>query len=369
MGQVLSCDGEESDLTASGAQHVYLQRITDENHDHLRLEVEEEIVVWGDGGLNKSRQMLDAHGQSHVLRWAGRMNAQLSGELARQLSSVAPAALEDMLAALRCPNSAEAAVSYEAPQVLNWDKEAETHVYPGHMTIREDVTATKLRHWRRLGVMAIRDSKVGVVLLAGGVNLRMGLTDPPVAVSDVGLPSKKSILGHLCQRLKRVLDICDKTSPEAQRPSVPLYVMTSEFTHRAVSRHFADHGFFGLDRNDVYFFEQGSSPVFSSDSGKIAMRTPHEIVRMPDGSGGFLKAMFSSSVFARMVDRGLDCLHVLTCDNVRLLVQRCASRRCASCWPRWWIRCFWAFAETWRLAAAAKWFVGTGHRRTATSSQ
>ena len=40
--------------------------------------------------------------------------------------------------------------------------------------------------------------------------------------------------------------------------SIPFYVMTSPLTHEQIVSYFAEKAFFGLPKDDVFFFSQGA---------------------------------------------------------------------------------------------------------------
>lgn len=56
--------------------------------------------------------------------------------------------------------------------------------------------------------------------------------------------------------------------------------MTSEATKEKTSEYFAKKHYFGLDRNNVVFFEQSTLPCLTFD-GKIIMETKGKIATAP----------------------------------------------------------------------------------------
>lgn len=56
-------------------------------------------------------------------------------------------------------------------------------------------------------------------------------------------------------------------SSPAPRP-LHWYVMTSPFTHTETVEHFEAHGYFGLSRDQVHFFQQGFLPCFTEDGAR-----------------------------------------------------------------------------------------------------
>ena len=60
--------------------------------------------------------------------------------------------------------------------------------------------------------------------------------------------------------------------------------MTSPFTHAPTVKYFEDNGFFGLNAEDVVFFQQGWLPCFD-ERGAVIMQSKHEVATAPDGVG------------------------------------------------------------------------------------
>jgi UDP-N-acetylglucosamine/UDP-N-acetylgalactosamine diphosphorylase len=90
------------------------------------------------------------------------------------------------------------------------------------------------------------------------------------------------------------------------RLALPWYVMTSEATRRATEAHFEAHSYFGLPREDVLLFNQGSLPCLTPDGGKILMASAGEVASAPDGNGALFEALRRSGSLADMTARGIE---------------------------------------------------------------
>jgi len=90
--------------------------------------------------------------------------------------------------------------------------------------------------------------------------------------------------------------------------------MTSPLNHAATVEIFEAADFYGLGREDVCIFQQGTLPNFAFD-GKILMADKASIARSPDGHGGAIRALVRSGALADMRTRGIEYLSYWQVDN------------------------------------------------------
>ncbi|ARN56087.1 UTP--glucose-1-phosphate uridylyltransferase [Sedimentisphaera salicampi] len=158
---------------------------------------------------------------------------------------------------------------------------------------------------KAVGEDLIRQGKVGAFVVAGGQGTRLGFGGPKgcYPVSPV--------------KNKTLFQIFAETILFANRKygaKIPWYVMTSPLNHNATVQAFEENNYFGLDKNDVYMFEQGTMPNFQFD-GKIFLSEKDEIAKSPDGHGGSLKALYARGAVADMQKRGIEHLSYFQVDN------------------------------------------------------
>ena len=96
--------------------------------------------------------------------------------------------------------------------------------------------------------------------------------------------------------------------------------MTSEHTMEETKKFFEKHNYFGLQRNDVLFFEQHTIPCLTMD-GKIILDQCGKVARAPGGNGGLYAALIDDGVddhvtIGTMRKRGIEYLHVYCVDNI-----------------------------------------------------
>lgn len=158
----------------------------------------------------------------------------------------------------------------------------------------------------KTGWDALRDGRVGVVLVAGGEGSRLGFPHPK-GQFPIGPVSKKSLYQMLAEQLVAI-------SRRAQA-TIPYYVMTSDATHSETVQFFEDHQYFGLDPSSVSFFQQGRMPAVDQKTGQVLMSEKHSVALSPDGHGGLLEAMRTAQLFDDLRDRRIEVLFYHQVDN------------------------------------------------------
>lgn len=181
----------------------------------------------------------ESAGQSHVFNFWSSLSPEEQASLLSQLASIDPARVNDIYSLAvkqdgASPSSAFDEIAPPPPELVD--------------TPVGNIEAEQA--WRETGLRAIKQGKVGVILLAGGQGTRLGSTDPK-GCYDIGLPSGKSLFQLQAERIKRLSTLAGA--------KIPWYIMTSGPTRKATEAFFDKHAYFGLDKQDVAFFNQGRS--------------------------------------------------------------------------------------------------------------
>lgn len=160
--------------------------------------------------------------------------------------------------------------------------------------------------YEQKGLAAIRECRVGAVLLAGGQGTRLGM-DKPKGMLNVGINRELYLFQQLVNNLMEVVKKADAW--------VPLFVMTSEKNHEDTTSFFAEHDYFGYNKDFVYFFVQEMAPSVGYD-GRIYMEEKHRLSSSPNGNGGWFSSMARAGLLDKLKELGVQWLNVFAVDNV-----------------------------------------------------
>ena len=158
----------------------------------------------------------------------------------------------------------------------------------------------------RTGLSAIRDGKVGAVLLCGGQGTRLGF-DHAKGMYDIGVTRPVYIFERHFSYMKAV----------AKRAGTwfPVYIMTSVLNGEEIRTFLDEHDYFGYERSAVRFYVQNMVP--STDfGGKILMRNASSLVMSPDGNGGWFSSLVSAGLLEDVRAARLEWFNVVSIDNV-----------------------------------------------------
>ncbi len=229
---------------------------------------------------------LRAHGQEHLLTgWATLSEAQRVA-FAGQLGRVDFAELERLYA-----RRGESQTDFDAATVTPIAVEDASAVDAATLQLGED---------------CLRRGEVAVLVVAGGQGSRLGF-DKPKGLFPVGPVSGASLFRLHAERvaaLSRKFGV-----------AVPMLVMTSAATTAETQAFFEDQAFFGVPRDQVTFFEQGTMPALDAATGKLLLTAPGELNLSPNGHGGTLTALADTGLLADLQARGVKHIFYFQVDN------------------------------------------------------
>ena len=233
--------------------------------------------------MKEIKQLLQAHGQEHLIPALESLNGEQQSKLIAQIKSLDWNTVE----------------LWKNPEDLS----GKGKVQPIEGLSLKDIEARK-EEFRKIGVRAIRDGKVGAVLLAGGQGTRLG-SDAPKGAYNIGLTRELYIFEQLICNLLEVCKQCNSF--------VPLFVMTSDKNNVATKQFLEQHGYFGYPSEYVRFFVQEMAPSVDFD-GKLLLEDKAKLVLSPNGNGGWYSSIAKADVLKDFPK--LEWLNVFAVDNV-----------------------------------------------------
>jgi UDP-N-acetylglucosamine/UDP-N-acetylgalactosamine diphosphorylase len=223
--------------------------------------------------LAKLRNLYDTAGQSHVFTFYDSLTPSEQNSLLDQLSTI------DIVRVNRIYRNAVAADGAITPP-MEARRLDDTLGVGGNMIGRsrtpspgpeavqplpDEACATIVNNpideakWRDIGLKAIAENRLAVLLLAGGQGTRLG-SPLPKGMYDINLPSGMTGFEYQAGRISRLERVAERVCSKAEGSvRIRWYVMTSGPTRWETEKYFETKGFFGLRKEDVIFFEQGES--------------------------------------------------------------------------------------------------------------
>ncbi|MBR4101899.1 MAG: UDPGP type 1 family protein [Oscillospiraceae bacterium] len=236
---------------------------------------------------NEAKEKLAACGQTHLLRWYDTLTEREQESLLQQIEELDTELLQ-VFADYR--KSSEQARGKLAPL--------------GALTLEE--IAQNRDRFEAAGLDAIRQGKVGAVLLAGGMGTRLGF-DKPKGMFNIGVTRELYIFECL---IRNLMEVVDKAGT-----FVPLFVMTSEKNDEDTRAFFKEMKYFGYNAEYVHFFVQEMAPAVDME-GRILLEEKGRIAASPNGNGGWFSSMQRAGLMNLLHREGIEWLNVFAVDNV-----------------------------------------------------
>lgn len=234
---------------------------------------------------NEALAKLAKYGQEHVLKYYEELNETEKSELLTQIEET------DFSVTALCAEGTH---------------EIEKGVVSPLAAMQLPEIEAKASEFRKIGIDAIKDGKVGAVLLAGGMGTRLG-SDDPKGMYNIGLTKDVYIFERIVSNL---MDVVKETASW-----IHLFVMTSEKNHEATTNFFEKMGYFGYNPEYVTFFKQEMAPA-ADYNGKVYMEGKARIATSPNGNGGWFTSMAKWGVLDIAKEAGVEWLNIFAVDNV-----------------------------------------------------
>jgi UDP-N-acetylglucosamine/UDP-N-acetylgalactosamine diphosphorylase len=184
--------------------------------------------------VKEVREKYASKGQEHVFTFWDSLSEDEQAELYHQLVLIDPDRVAKIAESVLSPKES--------------DSTGELAPLPDERCASTlDASRETLDNWRRAGLEAIAEGKVGLLLMAGGQGTRLG-SSAPKGCYDIGLPSKKSLFQLQAERLLKLQQLAARASGDATKKVViPWYIMTSGPTRKPTEEFLKEHKYFGLN--------------------------------------------------------------------------------------------------------------------------
>lgn len=228
---------------------------------------------------------LEKHGQIQLLRFYSELDPKEQKKLLKQISYL----------------------DLEKPQYQGLDAlQAERGVFSPLGALTMDKIEEKREEYKAIGIEAIRNGKVGAVLLAGGQGSRLGF-DHPKGMFNIGVNRTLYIFECLFQNLIQVANEANAY--------VPLFIMTNESNDEETRAFLKEHNYFGYSEANVHFFQQEMEAAVD-ENGKVLLSEKGRIALSPNGNGGWFSSMQRAGYLDMLSESGVEWLNVFAVDNV-----------------------------------------------------
>ena len=237
-------------------------------------------------------------GQSHLLKFWDKFEADERTDLANQIQAIDFRELADLFAGVE--------------KTVDWVELSQRAEPPTAIRLQEPTPLFSRQYATQCGEQAIRDGKIGMILVAGGQGTRLGF-DQPKGMFRIGPVSNRSLFAMHADSLRGAM--------RRYSASIPLYVMTSPATDHPTREYFESHHRLGLGEDELIVFCQGTMPAVDAARGKILMESASRIALSPDGHGGIVSALDRQGILKSASQRGIEHFFYAQVDNP--LVRAC----------------------------------------------
>lgn len=241
--------------------------------------------------LSTISSKLQAHKQDHLLAFYDELGETQREELLKQLNDIDFAQLQMLIdkyvmrdPVIDLPGDLQPAPYYPFEPGSKYDSE----------------------HYRRIGEDLICQGKVAAFTVAGGQGTRLGWNGPKgtfPATAITGRPLFRIFAEQILATQKRYNAI------------IRWYIMTSPQNDAQTRAFFADNRYFGIDRQDIFMFPQGTMPCIETATGKLLLANKSTVAVNPDGHGGSIKALAQSGAIDVMLSCGIEHISYFQVDN------------------------------------------------------
>ncbi len=200
------------------------------------------------------------------------------------------------------------AIDFEELKTLYGQREEPEYVLPSRDRIRPVPVSGSVTtaEERARGEESLQRGEIAALVVAGGQGSRLGF-EKPKGMFPIGPVSKASLFQIHAEKILAI--------SRRSKKAIPFLVMTSPATDAETREYFEEQKYFGLDREQVFFFQQGTMPAVTAESGCLLLEAPGKLFLSPNGHGGTLTALGESGLLEKLRARGIRHIFYFQVDN------------------------------------------------------
>lgn len=235
--------------------------------------------------IKEAQRLLEKYNQNHI--------KVENEELANQILNIDFEQLKEM---------------YE--QINNKDIEAEVDIKKIEAVKAfnpNKVNKEMIDEYINIGEEKVKEGKFAVAIMAGGQGTRLGHNGPK-GTFKIDLNSKEKSLFEIV--IEKLL-----AAEKLYSISLKCYIMTSPENNDETIKFFEENNYFGYQKDNIYFFEQGEQPLLNKE-GKLILGEDGYIKLASDGNGGIFYSMAKKGVIEDMKKNNIEWVFIGSVDNL-----------------------------------------------------
>lgn len=234
--------------------------------------------------LTRVTKLLEKYDQMHLIKYYDKLNKSQKENLLCQIDNIDFSILE---------------------KVSNKENNVELDIEPIDVLSFKEIE-NKRTEYEKIGLDLISQTKLGVVILAGGDGTRLGINIPK-GMLDIGLSKKLYLFEILIRNIAKTVTKINSW--------IPIFIMINSKRTQEIKYFFENNNYFDYNKDYIYYFEQDMLPSLDFN-GKIILKNQWSISLSPDGSGNWFNVFKKCGYDRIMLKLGIEWINIVSVDNV-----------------------------------------------------
>ena len=242
-----------------------------------------------DFDIQKVREKLKKYDQEHLIYFYDQLNTEEKNILLNQIRNTD----FDFLNKLYVNSYNDETIEY-------------SRITPIDYYVKKSFSEGDRMLYQNIGENIIKQGKLAVITLAGGMGSRLGYKGPK-GCYEIDIPPKKSLFEFICDKLKEV----------RRKYGIYLkwYIMTSPSNDNDTREYFERHHYFGYDSNKIFFFKQNTICLLDT-KGKVLLDNEYTLKMDSNGNGDIFKSFLENDLLETIND--IEWFSISGIDNIIL---------------------------------------------------